>query len=66
MRGKCLEYGKFKSRLCEVSGESPRCYILGFPWVELFHFIEKNNFSGNLSLGLAQDFVKSFPNSNTI
>jgi len=63
---KCPEYGKFKSHLCEVSGELPHCYTLGFPWVELFQFTEKKKISGSISLGLAQDFVKSFPNSNTI
>lgn len=66
VRGECLEYGKFKFPLCEVLGESPHCYILGFPWVELFHFTENNKFSGNLSLDLEQDFLKSFLNSNII
>lgn len=49
------------------SGESPHCYALGFPWVELFHCIEKEKIKikGNLSFSIAQDFVKSFPNSNT-
>lgn len=67
MSGKCLEYGKFKSHLCHVSGESTHCYVLGFPWVELFHFIEKKKIKikGNLSLGIAQDFVKLFSSSNT-
>lgn len=50
-----------------LSGESPHCYTLGFPWVELFHCIEKEKIKikGNLSFIIAQDFVKSFPNSNT-
>lgn len=39
VKGECLEYGKFKSPLCGVLGESPHCYILGFPGEELFHFI---------------------------
>lgn len=59
---KCLEYGKFKSHLCHVSSESPHFYTLGFPWVELFQFIEKKKIKikGNLSLSIAQEFVKFF------
>lgn len=67
MRSKCVEYGKLKSYLCCVSGESPHFYTLGFPWVELFQFIEqkKIKIKGNLGLSIAQDFVKLFSSSNT-
>lgn len=42
-------------------------YTLGFPWVELIQFIEKKKIKikGNLSLSIAQDYVKLFSNSNT-